>query len=346
MNQAELDEQYAAMSNTQRVALLLIALGQKWATEIMRLLRVDEIKAISFWINNMKYVPQELTERVVQEFYDRLTHKTSLASSGGRDYLIDVLAGMMGEQRAQELADDLMAQEENEVFRILKKVEPKQLAAYLKQEQPQMIALLMSHLEAERSASIITELPEEMQCELVWRLARLEETDPDVIASMERALNESLGGMATGKKAKKMGGPKVVAEILNSLGKGRDKELLEELTERDFDLATEIKDLMFVFADIILLDDKSIQTLMKDVDQADLVLSLKGASDQAKDKIFRNISKRQVDTIVDELSFMGPVKSSTVQGAQQKIVNVIRKLDEEGKILIQGKGGGGDDIIS
>jgi flagellar motor switch protein FliG len=346
MNRTELDEAYESMSSAQRAALLLIALGKKWATEIMRLLNVDEIRQISYWINQMKYVPQELTERVVQEFYDRLVKKSSLASSGGRDYLLEVLGAMMGEQRALEMADDIMAQEDNEVFRILKRVEPRQLAAYLKQEQPQTVALLLSYLDPKRSGMIIEELPEEMQIETVWRLARLDETDPEVIAAMERALNESLGGVAGSKRLKKMGGPKTVAEILNNLGTDREKMLLEAVGERDFDLATDIKDLMFVFADIVLLDDKSIQTLIKEIDNADLVMSLKGASDQVKEKIFRNISKRQVDTINDELAFMGPVKSSTVQQSQQKIINVIRKLDEEGKILIQGKGGGGDEIIA
>ena len=284
MNQQEIDESYEQMTSPQRAALLMIALGQKWATEIMRLLRVDEIKSISYWINYMKYVPQEVTERVIQEFYERLAKKTSLASSGGRDHLIDVLSGMMGEQRAQELADDIMAQEENEVFRILKRVEPKQLAAYLKQEQPQTVALLMSYLDPSRAASIIAELPEELQIELIWRLARLEDADPDVVAAMERALNESLGGVASTKRGKKVGGPKAVAEILNNLSRDQEKVLMEEISERDFDLATDIKDLMFVFADILLLDDKSIQAVIKEVDNADLVLSLKGASDQVKEK--------------------------------------------------------------
>ena len=149
----------------------------------------------------------------------------------------------------------------------------------------------------------------------------------------------------SGKRMKKVGGPKAVAEILNNLDPESEKNIMEDIGEKDFDLAAEIKDLMFTFADIILLDDKSIQSVLKDVEQADLVMALKGATDQAKEKVFGNISKRQADTIEDELSFMGPVKASTVLASQQKIVNVIRKLDEEGKILIQGKGGG-DDIIA
>lgn len=338
------DQAYEEMTCSQKTALLLIALGQRWATEILRCLKVHEVKQVSFWINQMKYVPQELTERVIKEFYERLVRKTSLASSGGQDYLFDVLAGMMSESRAQELIDDLSQRKDTDVFKILRRVDPKQLAAYLKQEQSQTVAMLLSHLDPTRAATIMRELPDDKQTDILFRLARLEKSDPEIVSSMERALTETLGSMAKGSDAKEVGGVKLVAEILNNVDKEREKTLLEELGELDFELAADIKDLMFVFADVILLDDKSIQTLVKDVEQADLILALKGSSDAVKEKIFRNISKRQAETIEDELSFMGPVKSSQVQEAQQKIVNLIRKLDEEGSILIQGKGG--DDIIA
>lgn len=345
MAEANVEEIYTEMSNAQKAALLLIALGQRWATEIMRSLKPDEVRKVSYWISKMDYVPQEVTERVIKDFYERLVRKTSLASSGGRDYLLDILSGMMGESKAQELVDDLAEAESSEVFRILKQVEPRQLATYLRQEQPQTVALMLSHLDPTRAAEIIAAMTEDMQYEVLLRLAKLEESDPEIVTAMERTLTKSLGPMASGKNAKKVGGTKLVAEILNNVGREDEKTLMEKISEADFDLATEIKDLMFVFADVVLLDDKSIQAVVKEIDAADLVLALKGASDAVKEKIFRNISKRQVDTINDELAFMGPVKASTVQGSQQKIVNIIRKLDSEGKILIQGKGGA-DDIIA
>lgn len=333
------------MPNTQKAALLFIALGQKWATAIMRMLKPEEVRRISFWINQMPYVPQDQVEEVIRSFYHRLQQRTSLGSSGGTDYLFDVLAGIMGESRAQDLIDELAESEESEVFRILKRVDPKQLAAYLKQEQPQTIALMMSYLEPDRAAAIIARFDEERQVEILNRLARMEETDQEVIVAMERSLTSSLGGMASGKRMRKVGGTKHVAEILNNFAHEQEKQVMDALSQADFELAAEIKDLMFVFADIILLDDKSIQAVVKDVDQADLIVALKGATDPVRDKIYNNISKRQADTIQDELAFMGPVKASTVAESQQKIVNIIRKLDEEGKILIQGKGGG-DDIIA
>lgn len=339
------DTIYKEMTPTQKAALLCIALGQKWATAILRLLRPSEVRRVSYWINQMDYVPQEVTEKVIREFYERLVKKTSLASTGGTDYLMDVLGGLMGKNKAMDLIDELANSEQTEVFRILRRVEPRHLAAYLKQEQPQTVALMLSYLEPARAALIISEFPDPVQVDVIWRMAKLEEADPDVIAAMERSLNQHLGPMASGKKAKKVGGTKSVAEIMNNLGHEGEKLVLEALQEKDFDLATEIKDLMFVFADLVLLDDKSIQTLLKDVDQADLVLALKGAPDAVKDKLFKNISKRQSETITDELSFMGPVKASVVREAQTKIVNVVRKLDEEGKILIQGKGAN-DEVIS
>jgi flagellar motor switch protein FliG len=332
------------MPQSKKVALLLIALGQRWATAIMRTLPQKQIRQVSFWINQIDYVPQEVTEDVIKEFYERLVRKTSLSSMGGSEYLNDVLAGIMGETKAQDMIDELAETEDNEIFKILRRVDPKQLSAYLKQEQPQTIALMLSYLDPARAASILKEFPEELRVDIVFRLATLEDTDGELIAAMERSLTQSLGSVASGRRSKKVGGAKQVAEILNSIGNDVSQTIMDELEGQDVDLATSIKDLMFVFADVILLDDKSIQTLMKDVENADLVLALKGASESIKDKIYRNISKRQAEGIEDELSFMGPVKASAVVEAQQKIVNVIRKLDEEGQILIQGKGG--DDIIS
>lgn len=339
------ENSFENMSNSQKVALLLIALGQQWASAILRQLKTEEVRQISYWINQLEYVPPDVTEQVVRDFYDRLVSRTSLASTGGTDYLVEVLTQFMGEGQAHGLIDELSNTKEDEVFRVLRKVEPKPLAAYLKNEQPQTIALMISYLEPDRAALILQEFPAEFRLEVVSRLATLENTDADVLAAMERSLVQSLGGITSSKKSKKVGGPNAVAEILNSLRQEDTKEIMEALQEANMELATEIKDLMFVFADILLLDDKSIQSVLKEVDQGDLILALKGSSDNVKEKVFGNISKRQAETIEDELSFMGPVKASTVQEAQGKIVNVIRRLDEEGKILIQGKGGG-DDIIS
>ena len=204
--------------------------------------------------------------------------------------------------------------------------------------------MMLSYLDTARASQIISVLPEESQPQIIVRLAKMEESDPEVVLEMERALTESLGAIATGKKMKKVGGIKFVAEILNSIDSVHEKSIMETISDQDFDLATTIKELMFVFDDIVLLDDKSIQTLMKDVENDDLIMAIKGSNDDVKEKILRNVSKRQAETIEDELSFMGPVKMSTVAVSQQKIISVIRKLDEEGKILIQGKGGA-DEIV-
>lgn len=346
MREAEIEETYKTLSRPQKAALLLIALGQKWATEIMRLMKESDVKKVSYWINKLNYVPQELTERVVRDFYSSLTKKTSLGSSGGADYLRNVLSGLMGEAKADDYVYDLINKEEYEIFSLLKKIDPKQLAAYLQQENPQTVALMLSYLESSRTAKIVTALPEEMQVEVIMKIAKLEDSDPALIQRIESVLESNLKGMSMEKDLQKMGGCKMVADILNVISSPLDKTILEQITEEDFDLATAIKDLMFVFNDMILLDDKSIQTVLKEVDNDDLVISLKGANEEVKEKIFRNISKRQVEMISDELAFMGAVKASVVQGSQQKIVNIIRRLDEEGQILIQGKGGSGDEIFS
>lgn len=346
MRESEIEETYKALSSPQKAALLLIALGQKWATEIMRLMKESDVKKVSYWINKLNYVPQELTEKTIRDFYASLTKKTSLGSSGGSDYLKNVLSGLMGESRAEEYVHELINKEEYEIFSILKKVDPKQLAAYLQQENPQTVALMLSHVNSERSAKIIAALPEEMQMAVIMKIAKIEESDPALIGKIEAVLTENLKGMTLEKDIQKMGGTKVAADILNTMSSPMDKTILERITEEDFDLATAIKNLMFIFDDMVLLDDKSIQTLLKEVENDDLVLALKGANEEVKEKFFRNISKRQVEMISDELAFMGAVKASVVQEAHQKIINVVRRLDEEGQILIQSKGGGGDEVFS
>lgn len=344
MKKEEVEDIYKGLNPAQKTAFLLITLGQKWATEVMRFLKEDEVKQISYWINQMHYVPQEINEKIVKEFYSKLVNKASLGSSGGKDYLFDILTNIMGDDKAIELIDDLGQSEESDVFRVLRKIEPSQLAAYLVQEQPQTVALMLSYLQPKRAASIIKELPDEMKIEVMYQMSKLQGTDPDVIETMDEALKVNLGAVADGKQMEIVGGVKVVAEILNNLDQVSNKLIMSEINDRDLDLAVEIKELLFVFDDIATLDDKSVQLVLKEVPSEDLLIALKGANAAVKEIIFRNMSKRGAEGIQDELAFMGPVKGSTVTEVQKKIVNIIRKLEEEGKVYIQK--GGEDDVVS
>jgi flagellar motor switch protein FliG len=344
MKKEEVEDVYKGLNPAQKTAFLLITLGQRWATEVMRFLKEDEVKQISYWINQMHYVPQEINEKIVKEFYGKLVNKASLGSSGGKDYLFDILNSIMGDEKAIELIDDLGQSEESDVFRVLRKIEPSQLAAYLIQEQPQTIALMLSYLQPKRAASIIRELPDEMKAEVMFQMAKLQGTDPEVIETMDNALRASLGAVADGKQMEIVGGVKVVAEILNNLDQVSNKLIMSEINDRDLDLAVEIKELLFVFDDVATLDDKSVQLVLKEVPQEDLIIALKGASAAVKEIIFRNMSKRGAEGIQDELAFMGPIKGSTITEVHKKIVNIIRKLEEEGKVYIQK--GGEDDVVS
>jgi flagellar motor switch protein FliG len=351
MLKAEVDKIYKDLTKVQKAALLLIALGQKWATEIMRQLSEEEVRQLSYWINQMRYVPQEITERVIKEFYERLSEMTSLSTTGGKDYLLSVLGSVMGDQQAGVFVDELLTQEKNQVFRVLKQVDPLQLAGYLKSEQPQTIALMLSYLPPGRSATIIEALPGELQLDVIVCLAHMGAPDPAMVEAVESTLTKNLASIiGGGQKASQavapagggaQGGIKLVAELINGLSKDSEKALMARMAEKEFDLAAKIKEMMFVFEDLILLDDKSLQKVLKDVEQGDLLLALKGGSETIRTKIYNNISKRQAETIRDELSFMGPVKGATVRASQQKIINIVRKLDEEGQIVIQSKGGGG-----
>lgn len=344
MKRQEVEDIYKNLNPAQKAAFLLITLGQRWASEVMRFLKEEEVKQISYWINQMNYVPQELMEKIIKEFYVKLSKKMSLGSSGGREYLHETLSLIMGDDKANSLIEDLGHHDENDLFRVLRKIEPAQLAAYLVQEQPQTIALMIAYLNPKRSAAIIAELPRSMKSDVIYQLATLQGTDPDVVQTMDSALKESLGALAEGAKMEKLGGVQMVAEILNNLDQPSSKVVMEEIQDRNMDLAIQIKELLFVFSDIVLLDDKSVQLLLKEVPQEDLLVALKGSNSEVKEKIYRNMSKRGAEALEDELAFMGPIKASQVSEVQQKIVNIIRKLEEEGKILVAK--GGADDIIA
>ena len=271
MAERDINALYQSFNCSQKAALLMIALGQKWATEILRLLKEEDVRSISYWISNLKHVPRELTEKVIKDFYARLSNNSSVAVSGGRDYLYNVLMGIMGEAKARELVEELSTQEEYEVFRILKKIDPSQLAAYFKNERPQTIALMMGYLDAGKAGAIIQSFDEDLQKDVVMCLAKMEDSDPEIVEAMEQALAESIGRMASDRSMRKVGGNQVVADILNNMTGGSEKQVLDKISDEDFDLAASIKDLMFVFNDIVLLDDKSIQTVLKEVEQDDLL---------------------------------------------------------------------------
>lgn len=350
-NNLEIEKMYKGFSHTQRGALLLIALGKKWATELMRFMKKEEVRTLAYWINQMGYVPQEITERVVKDFYDQLMKKSSLSSSGGREYLLSVLGGMMPESEAKELLEQIkerVATEDNEVFHILKRIDPEKLAAYFKHEPPQIVALMLSHLSTSRSTQIIGFLPEQMQTEVIMRIANMNDIDSEVVAAVEEKLISNLNSLVKkdqGEKIVRENGRKEAAAILNCLSKERSKTIMNNIIEKDFDLSTSIKEWMITFEDLKLLDGPAVQKVLSKTNKSELVLAMKGADEETLQIIYANMSKGQRKSIQDELGFMGPIKASVVREAQQKVVATMRELEEEGTITIAGKGGGEDVIV-
>jgi flagellar motor switch protein FliG len=254
------------------------------------------------------------------------------------------LAAALPDDDAKRIGEHISRQVRRTPFSFLQKAEASNLLTFIQDEHPQTIALIVSHLAPGKSAEILGGLPSQKQVEVIKRIANMEQTNPDVIREVERGLEGRLSNMLT-QRLEKTGGVDTVAEMLNLVDRATEKGILEGLEADDPDLVEQIRRLMFVFEDVMLVDDKGIQSVLKEIDNDELALALKTASDELKDKIFKNMSERASELIKEDMEYMGPVRVSDVEAAQQRIVDVVRRLEEAGEIIIAGRGGGEGDII-
>lgn len=329
-----------SLSGLQKAATLLIAVGPEQAAAILKHFHYDKIEAISSEIANTLAVKPQHISSVYNEFL-LLSKAHTAASSGGLQYAKELLDKALGTQKAEEIIRTLTAH--TRPFHSIRKIEPKQLVSFLNNEHPQTIALILSNLDAEQSAAILNSLPKELQSDIAWRIATMEKTSPEVIKEVEEVLENRLSGIYS-KDFTVTGGIKDLVNILNMVDRGTEKSIIEALDKEDPDLADEIRKRLFVFEDIITLDDQSIRRILRDVDFKDLALALKGANEEVGDKIFRNLSQRAGEMLQEDIELLGPVRVKDVEEKQQKIVQVIRKLDEAGEIYIA-RGGGQNALI-
>jgi flagellar motor switch protein FliG len=325
------------LTGKQKAAILIIAIGVEAASQIFKNLKDKDIEKLSIEIANMKDVPSTVMEAVVEEFYQRIMAQEYI-SQGGIEYAKVLLEKALGPRKAHEIVSKVESAIHVSGFKLLKEVDPNQLLNFIQHEHPQTISLILANLEPEQTAQIIADLPPEIQSEVAYRIATMGKISPDLLADIESII-ESQVETVFGQELSAAGGVKSVAEILNLAGRSTEKTILGDLEKRNPELATEIKNLMFVFEDITLLDDRSIQRVLREVDSKELSLALKVSTDEVKDTIFRNMSERASGLIKEELEFMGPVRLKDVEEAQMKIVEVIRTLEEEGEIVISGRGG-------
>jgi len=325
----------------QKAAVLLISLGPEKSAQLFSHLQEDEIEELTLEIANMRKVDPDEKEGILEEFY-QVCLAQEFVSEGGIGYAKEVLEKAMGSQKALEIINKLTASLQVRPFDFVRKADAGQLLNFIQNEHPQTLALILSYLNPGQASTILAALPQDKQADVAQRIALMESTSPEVIKEVELVLERKLSSMVTQDYAA-TGGIQAIVDILNSVDRGTEKFIMETLEIQNADLAEEIRKRMFVFEDIINLDSVSIQRFIREIDNNDLSVACKGATEEVRDVIFSNMSKRMAEMLKEDMEFMGPVRLRDVEEAQQKIVNVIRKLEEAGEIIIAR--GGGDEII-
>ena len=325
----------------QKAAILLIALGPERSADIFKHLKEDEIEELTLEIANTRSVSPQVKEDVLNEFYQICLAQQYIAE-GGIGYAKELLDKALGEDRAKEVITKLTASLQVRPFEFVRKTDPSQLLNFIQDEHPQTIAMILSYLTSAQAALVIGALPPEKQADVAKRIAMMDRTSPDVIKEVERVLEKKLSSLVN-QDYTIVGGVDAIVNILNTVDRTTEKHIMESLEIEEPELADEIRKKMFVFEDILLLDDRAIQRVLRDVDNADLGVALKAANEDVQNVIFKNLSKRLAAMIKEDMEFMGPVRMKDVEEAQQKVVSVIRKLEDSGEIVISR--GGGDEIV-
>ncbi len=329
------------ISGVQKAAILLIALGPEKSSMIFKHLKEDEIEELTLEIANTRSITPQIKDDVINEFYEICLAQQYIAE-GGIGYAKELLEKALGAEKAMDVIGKLTASLQVKPFEFVRKADASQILNFIQDEHPQTIALILSYLAPSQSSMILSALPPDRQADVAKRIATMDRTSPDVIKEVERVLETQLSSLVN-QDYTTIGGVDAVVEILNTVDRGTEKHIMETLEIEDPELADEIRKKMFVFEDILLLDDRAIQRVLRDVENSDLAIALKGSTEQVQNAIFNNLSKRLAAMIQEDMEFMGPVRMKDVEEAQQKIVNIIRKLEDSAEIIISR--GGGDEIV-
>ena len=329
------------MDGVEKAATLLITLGPEKSAKIFKHLKEEEIEQLTLEIANTSSVSPQTKEKVLSEFYEICLAQQYIAE-GGIGYAKELLEKALGEEKAKDVIGKLTASLQVRPFEFIRKTDPSQLLNFIQDEHPQTIALILSYLPASQASMVVSSLPPEKQADVARRIAQMDRTSPDVIKQVEKVLERKLSSLVN-QDYTIVGGVDAIVSILNSVDRGTEKHIMETLEVEEPELADEIRKKMFVFEDILSLDDRAIQRVLRDVDNSDLALALKGATEEVQNVILNNLSKRLAVMKKEDMEYMGPVRMKDVEEAQQKIVNIIRKLEDSAEIVIAR--GGGDEII-
>ncbi len=324
------------MSGSERAAIFLMSLGEEAAAEVLKLLGPKEVQKVGAAMATITNVSKDAMYGVMAEFSLEVEGQAGLG--GSEDYIRNVLVQALGEDKAGSVIDRILFGRSSKGLEALKWMEPKAVSELIRREHPQIIAIVLSYLDGDQAAEILTLLPERTRSDIVMRIASLEGIQPDALNELDAILEKQFTGN-NAVKSSSVGGEKTAANILNFMDSSLESEILEEVKESDGELGQALEDLMFVFDNIVEIDDRGIQALMREVSSETLVLALKAADETLKEKIFRNMSKRAAEMLRDDLEARGPVKLSEVEGAQKEILTVARRMMESGELVIGGKGG-------
>ncbi len=329
--------QYDELTSAQKAAILVLSLGQDIAPLILKELNEAEIELLTLEIANLRDISPSVEEKVLNDA-STIIMANRYISQGGVDYARKLLEKALGRDKTNEILRRLEGSLKTTGFGMLKNIDPKQLINFIQNEHPQTISLILTQLASSSAAAILSDLPPELQADVSYRIATMEKISPDVISELEVVLQKQFADVGA-RDLSISGGTKTIAEILNLIEASSEKGIMENIESENPDLAAEIKNLMFIFEDIILLDNRSIQRVLKEVETKDLAVALKAASDDVRQKIYSNVSERVATMIKEEMEFMGPMRLSDVETTQQKVVETIRRLQEEGQIIVSGRGG-------
>jgi flagellar motor switch protein FliG len=324
------------LTGRQKSAIFLVTLGSEISSEIFKHLREDEIEALTFEIARLDSVDSEQRDAVLLEFRD-LMMAQEFITTGGIDYARELLEKSLGNQKAVDIINRLTSSLQTRPFDFIRRTDPAHLMNFIQQEHPQTIALILAYLEPQKASVILSQLPSEIQSDIAKRIATMDRTSPDVLREVERVLEKKLSTLSS-EDYTAAGGVDSIVDILNMVDRTTERQIIETLEEDDPELAEEIKKRMFVFEDIVMLDDKAIQKVLREVDTAELSKALKSVDSEVQDKIYRNMSKRAASLLKEDMEFMGPTRRKDVEESQQKIVAVIRKLEEAGEVVIARSG--------
>jgi flagellar motor switch protein FliG len=320
----------------QKSAIFLVTIGSELSAEIFKYLREDEIETLTFEIARLETIDSEQKDTILQEFQE-LMMANQFISTGGIDYARELLEKSLGSQKAIDIINRLTSSLQVRPFDFIRRTDPTHLLNFIQQEHPQTIALILAYLEPNKASVILQNLNHDVQSDVARRIATMDRTSPEVLREVERVLEKKLSTLSS-EDYTTAGGVESIVEILNLVDRASEKQIIEALEDEDPELAEEIKKRMFVFEDIVMLDDRSIQKVMREVDSQELAKALKSVDTEVQDKIFKNMSKRAATMLKEDMEYMGPVRLKDVEEAQQKIVSIIRHLEDVGEIVIARSG--------